>query len=77
MENYIQWKLDNLCPHTTNPLQLRTVCKRCVREADITELDLKMDVCNCGHNIHEHEAVNDYKCYVYGCQCDGFESDID
>ena len=38
------------------------------------------DVCICGHNIQEHEAVGDCKCYVYGCQCDGFEevdSDID
>ena len=24
------------------------------------------DVCKCGHNIHEHEAVMDCKCYVYG-----------
>jgi len=33
------------------------------------------DICVCGHNIHEHEAVNDCKCYTYGCQCEGFESD--
>ena len=32
------------------------------------------DVCKCGHNIHEHEAVHDCKCYVYGCDCDGFEA---
>ena len=33
------------------------------------------DICKCGHNIHEHEAVGDCKCYVNGCPCDGFESE--
>uniref|UniRef100_A0A6M3JNT7 Uncharacterized protein n=1 Tax=viral metagenome TaxID=1070528 RepID=A0A6M3JNT7_9ZZZZ len=26
---YEKHRHDNICPHTTNPLQLRTVCKRC------------------------------------------------
>lgn len=33
------------------------------------------DVCKCGHNIQEHEAVHDCACYVYGCNCDGFENE--
>uniref|UniRef100_A0A6M3JGC8 Uncharacterized protein n=1 Tax=viral metagenome TaxID=1070528 RepID=A0A6M3JGC8_9ZZZZ len=32
------------------------------------------DICICGHNIQEHEAVMDCKCYVYGCDCEGFEA---
>jgi len=36
--------------------------------------DIEGDVCKCGHNIHEHEAVHDCLCYVYGCDCEGFES---
>ena len=31
------------------------------------------DVCVCGHNIHEHEAVMNCQCYVYSCDCEGFE----
>ena len=31
------------------------------------------DICVCGHNIHEHEAVHECRCYVYGCNCQGFE----
>ncbi len=34
---------------------------------------LSDDVCVCGHNIHEHEAVHECKCYAYGCDCDGYE----
>ena len=30
------------------------------------------DICTCGHNIHEHEAVHECKCYVNGCNCEGF-----
>ena len=35
---------------------------------------LDEDICKCGHSIHEHEAVHDCKCYVYGCKCEGFEA---
>ncbi len=26
---YEKHKYDNICPHTTNPLQLKSLCKRC------------------------------------------------
>ena len=29
-EEYKKHKYDNCCPHTTNPLQLKHLCKRCV-----------------------------------------------
>lgn len=32
------------------------------------------DICVCGHSIHEHEAVHDCRCYVHGCDCEGFEA---
>jgi len=28
---YEKHKHDNICPHTTNPLQLKSLCKRCRR----------------------------------------------
>jgi len=35
------------------------------------------DVCVvCGHNIHEHEAVMNCRCYVYGCDCEGFSPEV-
>jgi len=36
-------KRDDICPHTTNPIQLKTVCKRCVKELDVTKLDIKIE----------------------------------
>lgn len=42
------------------------------KENDAEFLD--EDVCVCGHNIQEHEAVNECFCYVFGCDCDGFKS---
>ena len=30
-----QWKKDNICPHTTNPIQLKRLCKRCREELGI------------------------------------------
>ena len=27
---YEKHKYDNICPHTTNPLQLKSLCRRCV-----------------------------------------------
>lgn len=36
------------------------------------EIDGNSDICECGHNIQEHEAVGECKCYVYGCECGGF-----
>ena len=29
-EEYEKHKYDDICPHTTNPLQLKRLCKRCV-----------------------------------------------
>ena len=31
-----EWRKDNMCPHTTNPLQLKRLCKRCRKELDVT-----------------------------------------
>lgn len=33
------------------------------------------DICKCGHIMHEHEAIYGHVCYVYGCNCEGFESE--
>ena len=45
------------------------ICEQCGKY----ESECKCDVCTCGHNIQEHEAVHDCKCYVEGCDCQGFE----
>ena len=57
----------------TCPGKKLKVCEECTLRKYVDD----SDACVCGHNIHEHEAVNDCKCYVYGCQCGGFESDIE
>jgi len=36
---YERHKYDNICPHTTNPLQLKSLCKRC-RKLDILNISV-------------------------------------
>jgi len=42
MDNH-KWRQENICPHTTNPLQLKKLCKRCRQELEITKRDDKPD----------------------------------
>ena len=36
---YEKHKYDNICPHTTNPLQLKSLCQRC-RKLDILNINV-------------------------------------
>ena len=46
------------------------LCYKCCHRSETKPLD--DDICTCGHNVQEHEAVMDCKCYVFGCNCEGF-----
>jgi len=64
---YEKHKYDNICPHTTNPLQLKSLCRRC----------RKLDILNILVYQMPPKLGGDWAASAEGIISDGFKSRFD
>jgi hypothetical protein len=65
VEEYERHKHDNICPHTTNPLRLMSLCKRC-RELDKLNISV--------YQVLPHQSGGDWTASSAGVTVGGFAS---